>query len=240
MSLLVATGLRIPGRLEQTSVTIEARTLTCLIGPNGSGKTSLLHAIAGIGSPEGSVRIDNVDPLRLGPLKRQRLLTYLPASRDIKWPLAARDLIRLGGEENIEPVLAELELEPFGDRRVDQLSTGERARILLARALAPRPKLLLLDEPVTNLDPLWQLKLMERLRMLTRDSKRAVLMASHDLELAGRFADRLIVMDEGRAVADGGPEILDGPQISEVFGIEKRGGAWWPAATPREGPRSSP
>jgi iron complex transport system ATP-binding protein len=240
MSLLVATGLRIPGRLEETSVTIGAGTLTCLIGPNGSGKTSLLHAIAGIGSPEGAVRIDDVDPSRLGPPRRQRLLTYLPASRDVKWPLAAHDLIRLGGEEDIEPVLAQLELEPLADRRVDQLSTGERARVLLARALAPRPKLLLLDEPVTNLDPLWQLKLMERLKALTRDSDRAVLMASHDLELAGRFADRLIVMDRGRAVADGGPEILAGPQIRAVFGIEKRGSAWWPAVTPPEGPRSSP
>ena len=240
MSLLVANGLRIAGRLEATSLTIEAGTLTCLIGPNGSGKTSLLHAIAGIGSPEGAVRIDGIDPAGVGPPKRQRLLTYLPASRDVKWPLAARDLIRLGGEDDIEPVLAELELEPLADRRVDQLSTGERARVLLARALAPRPKLLLLDEPVTNLDPLWQLKLMERLRFLTRDSGRAVLMASHDLELAGRFADRLIVMDQGRAVADRGPEILEGPHIRVVFGIEKRGSAWWPAATPPEGPRSSP
>ncbi len=239
MSLLVATGLRIPGRLEDTSVTIEAGTLTCLIGPNGSGKTSLLHAIAGIGSPEGRVRIDDIDPFPLGAPKRQRLLTYLPASRDIKWPLAARDLIQLGGKDDVEAVLAELELEPFADRRVDQLSTGERARVLLARALAPRPKLLLLDEPVTNLDPLWQLKLMERLKALTRHSDRAVLMASHDLELAGRFADRLMVMDQGRIVADGGPEILEGPQIRSVFGIEKRGSAWWPAATP-EGPRSSP
>ena len=240
MTLLVATGLGIAGRLEETSVTIEAGTLTCLIGPNGSGKTSLLHAIAGIGSPEGRVRIDGIDPSRIGPPRRQRLLTYLPASRDVKWPLAARDLIRLGGGDDVEPVLAELELEPLADRRVDQLSTGERARVLLARALAPRPKLLLLDEPVTNLDPLWQLKLMERLKALTRDSGRAVLMASHDLELAGRFADRLIVMDQGRAVADGGPEILAGPHIRAVFGIEKRGSAWWPAATSPEGRRSSP
>jgi iron complex transport system ATP-binding protein len=70
---------------------------------------------------------------------------------------------------------------------------------------------------------------MERLRMLTQQSGRAVLMASHDLDLAGRFADRLIVMDKGRAVADGGPELLEGPEIRAVFGIERRAGAWWPA-----------
>ena len=229
MSLLVATALRILGRLEATSLSIEHGTLTCLIGPNGSGKTSLLHAIAGIGSPEGEVRIDGIDPHRIGPPKRQRLLTFLPASRDVKWPLTANDLIRLGGEDDIAQIVADLELEAFGERRVDELSTGERARVLLARALAPRPRLLLLDEPVANLDPLWQLKLMERLKAQTRQSDRAVLMASHDLDLAGRFADRLIVTDQGRVVADGGPELLEGPHIPDVFGVERRGGAWWPA-----------
>jgi iron complex transport system ATP-binding protein len=230
MSLLVADGLRIPSRLEECSLTLEAGTMTCLIGPNGSGKTSLLHAIAGIGSAAGQVCIDGIDPSGLGPPLRQRLLTYLPASRDVRWPLSVPALIRLGGEVDVGPVLADLELQPFGDRRVDQLSTGERARVLLARALAPRPRLLLLDEPVANLDPLWQLKLMDQLRQVTRQSDRAVLMASHDLELAGRFADRLIVMDQGRMVADGGPELLAGPDIPTVFGIVRRADAWWPAA----------
>jgi len=230
MSLLAATGLRISGRLEATSLTVEPGTLTCLVGPNGSGKTSLLHAIAGIGSPAGDVRILGIDPHRLGPPKRQRLLTFLPASREVKWPLTANDLIRLGGEGDIAPIVADLELQSFGERRVDRLSTGERARVLLARALAPRPKLLLLDEPVANLDPLWQVKLMERLKAVTCQSDRAVLMASHDLDLAGRFADRLIIMDQGRIVAEGGIALLEGPDIPAVFGVERRGGLWLPAA----------
>ncbi len=230
MSLLDTKGLRIAGRLEATSLTIEAGTLTCLIGPNGSGKTSLLHAIAGIGSPEGQVRVDGVDTHRIGAPKRQRLLTFLPASRDVKWPLAVEDLIRLGGENEIQQIVAELELEAFQGRRVDQLSTGERARVLLARALAPRPKLLLLDEPVANLDPLWQLKLMERLKAVTTKPNRAVLMAAHDLDLAGAYADRLIIMNDGQIAADGGRELLDGPRIREVFGIERRQGAWRPIA----------
>jgi len=229
MSRLVATSLSIPGRLAETSLTIEPGTLTCLIGPNGSGKTSLLHAIAGIGSPGGEVCIDGEDPWRATPAERPRLLTYLPASRDIKWPVTAADLIRLGGEEDIGSILAELELESFADRRVDKLSTGERARVLIARALAPRPRVLLLDEPVANLDPLWQIKVMEHLRGTARGG-RAVLTAAHDLDLAARYADRLIVMEGGRIHSDGDRQLLDGPGIAAVFGVERRGGAWQPAS----------
>ena len=229
MTRLVATAISIPGRLEETSLALEAGTLTCLIGPNGSGKTSLLHAIAGIASPGGEVRIDGEDPWRATPAERPRLLTYLPASRDIKWPVTAADLIRLGGEEDIGSILAELELESFADRRVDKLSTGERARVLIARALAPRPRVLLLDEPVANLDPLWQIKVMEHLRGIARGG-RAVLTAAHDLDLAGRYADRLIVMEGGRVHSEGDRRLLDGPGIAAVFGVERRGGAWQPAS----------
>jgi len=228
MSRLVASNLCIPGRLEPTSIAMEAGTLTCLIGPNGSGKTSLLHAIAGIGEREGEVRVDGIDPCLASPRQRSRIISYLPASRDVKWPLTATDLIRLGGEEDIDAVVSELELDALTERRIDRLSTGERTRVLIARALAPRPKVVLLDEPVANLDPLWQLKLMQHLRGLAHDRGQAVIIAAHDLDLAGRFADRLVVMDKGRIVADGGPELLDGSVIRQVFGVERREGAWQP------------
>jgi iron complex transport system ATP-binding protein len=120
-------------------------------------------------------------------------------------------------------------LQSFGDRRADRLSTGERSRALIARALVAQAKLLLLDEPTANLDPLWQLRLMERLRTLSRSGEQVVLVALHDLELARLHADRLIVMDCGRIAADGGPELLDGPVMREVFGIERQSGRWMPA-----------
>ena len=241
--LLSAKGLAIPRRLALTDFGL-GEELACLIGPNGSGKTSLLHAVAGIGRPEGTVRIDGVDPKPLPPDQRSRLLAFAPASRDIAWPVAARDLIGLGlpasaDRSGIEAAIAGLELAPFLDRRVDRLSTGERSRILLARALAGRPKLLLLDEPAANLDPYWQLRLMEMLREIAREAGRAVLVALHDLDLAARFADRLVLMEGGRIAADAAPEaLLSGPLIRQVFGIE-RSPAGWRALSPSADPRSS-
>jgi iron complex transport system ATP-binding protein len=218
--MLTASGLSLPGRLFDAALALAAGELVCLVGPNGSGKTSLLHALAGIGGPGGTVSLDGTDPRILGPAERSRAFTYLPASRDLPWPLLARDLIALGGGGTVEG----LELDDVLDRRVDTLSTGERGRVLIARALAPRPKLLLLDEPTANLDPLWQIRLMERLRAELAGQDRAALVAIHDLDAARRYADRILVMDRGRIAAEG----LDGPHVASIFGIEKVDGLWRP------------
>jgi len=239
--ILEASGLSLPGRLFEVAIGIGAGELVCLVGPNGSGKTSLLHALAGIDRPSGLVSMDGVDPRALGPRQRPSYLTYLPATRDIAWPLAARDLIALGGGE---ADFALLELAPLLDRRIDTLSTGERSRVLIARALAPRPRLLLLDEPTANLDPLWQIRLMELVRTEIKGSGRAALVAIHDLDAAVRYADRIVVMDGGRIAAQGAAAaIIGGPHIAEIFGIERVGGAWQPVSAPVSlavGPQSSP
>jgi iron complex transport system ATP-binding protein len=213
----------------------QAGALVALVGPNGSGKTSLLHALAGVGRPSGEVRIGGEDPRRLHPARRKHLLTYLPAARDAAWPVMARDLVALGlsganADEAVNAALDALGLMPFADRRVDRLSTGERSRILIARALAPRPKLLLLDEPAANLDPAWQLRLMALLRERARNGA-ALIVAMHDLDLASRFADRLVVMNEKRIEADGEPAaLLAGAVIPSVFGIVRDGAIWRPVA----------
>jgi iron complex transport system ATP-binding protein len=229
MSLVEAVDIALPGRLAPTSLQLSAGAVTALIGPNGSGKTSLLHALAGVGSPLGAVTIDGTPRDAAPPAQRSRLLAYVPASRELTWPLTARDLIALGGanEEEIGQVARELELGELMHRRADRLSTGERSRILIARALASQPTLLLLDEPTANLDPLWRIRLMERLRDRVADGRQTVVLAMHDLDDAARCADRLIVMQNGRIAGDGpAAALIDGPIIPDVFGVARRNGVW--------------
>ena len=235
MSALVSgRQLELKGRLSRTDLDLRAGELVCLIGPNGSGKTSLLHALAGIGSPSGQVLVDGVDPALEPPSRRIALLSYLSASREIAWPLIARDLVGLGlpasvGPDRVEAILALFDLKHLAGRRVDRLSTGERSRLLIARALAPDSSLLLLDEPTANLDPLWQLRLMDELRARLKGPATSTLVALHDLDLARVYADRLLVIDNGRIVADGtSAEVLAGETIAAVFGIRPVDGGWRP------------
>ena len=245
-ALLEARALSLGTRLAPTDLLVAEPQLVCLVGPNGSGKTSLLHALSGIGSAGGSVTIRGIDARAAAPAERRRLSAFVPATREMLWPLTARDVAGLGldaTDEEIDAALAALALTDFAERRVDRLSTGERSRVLLARALAARPRLLLLDEPVANLDPLWQLRLMEMLLEQVRDRGQGAIVALHDLDLAARYADRLIVIDKGRIAADGDPgEVIAGPCIPAVFGIERGSEGWRPArpVSPSEDPRSSP
>jgi iron complex transport system ATP-binding protein len=231
---VIAEQIAFASRLAPTDLTLQPGEVACLVGPNGSGKTSLLHAMAGIGRPDGRVAIDGEDPHRLPPSRRAAFLSFLPASREIAWPLVARDLVTLGitdppSEARIAELLALFELDAVADRRVDCLSTGERSRLLLARALIAEPRLLLLDEPTANLDPLWQLRLMRHLRTRAERLGCTQLLAMHDLELAGRYADRLLIMNGGRIVADGEPSVLLASDwIPNVFGIERGGDGWLP------------
>lgn len=232
---LEAIGLTAPGRLEKTDLRIRAGELALLVGPNGAGKTSLLHGMAGLGGIMGDVRVGGCALSTFAPAERVHRLALLPASRDLRWPLKAYDLVALGlggvrDEAAVTAALASLDAEELGDRRVDRLSTGERARILLARALVARPAVLLLDEPAANLDPRWQLKVVERMRAEAARGA-AVLASLHDLALARAHADRAIVMDGGRIVADGPPgEALSDAVLARIFHVAWGGAQGWTEA----------
>jgi len=232
MTALSAYGLELRGRLHATNLELHAGRLTLLVGPNGAGKTSLIHRLAGIGEGGGTTLIGGEPLAAMPPVMRIGRLALLPATREIAWPLLARDLVALGlgGRRDpsaVEKILDSLDALQFADRRMDQLSTGERARVLLARTLVAEPAVLLLDEPAAHLDPARQIAMIERLR---REAFRgaAVLASIHDLALARGFADRVLVMDQGRIVADGAPAQALAPDVVQsVFGVRWDSESGW-------------
>ena len=229
-SLLEAREIAIAGRLNPTSVDAAPGSLIAVIGPNGAGKTSLLRALAGIERETGQILIDGEPIDEAPPARRMRLLSFLPATRSLVWPIAAQDVIALGlpspDPARILELVELLELGKLAPRPVNQLSTGERSRVLLARALAARPRLTLLDEPLSNLDPYWALRALQILRAELDSNKCTVLASVHDLSQVLAF-DRALLVDRGGITADGPPAVvLESPALSSAFRIEKVGSAW--------------
>ncbi|MGJ8537617.1 MAG: ABC transporter ATP-binding protein [Parasphingopyxis sp.] len=228
---LTAHALSISGRLKPCDLNFSAGSVTMLVGPNGAGKTSLLHALAGLPGSSGKVLVDGDDIRALAPVQRERQLAFLGASRDVRWPLSVRDFIALGLPDQsqpcrIEEVLMSLDGRELADRRLDHLSTGERSRVMIARALVSQSSVLLLDEPIANLDPKWQLTILARLRS-EADRGTAVILSVHDLELARQHGDRVVVINKGRIVTDDTPsQALSEAVIADIFGVSRSGDRW--------------
>ena len=224
---------RLGGRLVLDHADLQVGTgeLVALVGPNGAGKSSLIRAFVGLlPLVGGAARLGGDDVADLTSRQRAERVTYLPQERRIAWNLPAVEVAALGAPFLSGPqafaaaraALEEVEAGHLADRGVAEMSGGERARVLLARALASPSRALLADEPIAGLDPVAQLMVMERLRARA-DSGQAVLVSLHDLPLAARFADRVAVVDHGCVVADGPPlDALDPEVLARVFGLSGR------------------
>ena len=209
-------------------------TLAFMVGPNGAGKTTALRAIAGLVPARGDVAIDGHEVSSLAAHARGQLLAYVPQGHVAHWPLAVRDVIAIGrrpgasslgprrGDDDaaIDAALEAVDAGHLADRPVTELSGGERARVMLARALATNAPLILADEPIAALDPRHQLAVAALLKRLAGEG-RTILAVVHDLALAARFGDRILVMDDGRLAAEGAPrDVLTDAIIADVFGID--------------------
>ncbi|HEX8870886.1 MAG TPA: ABC transporter ATP-binding protein [Lentzea sp.] len=224
----------VPGRtiVGDVSLQVGAGETVGLIGPNGSGKSSLLRCIAGLRTPTaGSVRYDGVDIASWPARERARTLAFVEQTADTDSDLRVADVAMLGrtahrsrwrgpdatDHQIVAAELDRLDLGGLADRPWKQLSGGERQRAHLARALAQRTSALLLDEPTNHLDVRHQLDLMD----LAGRTPQTVVVALHDLALAARYCDRLVLMHRGTVAADGpAEEVLTAPLLREVFDVD--------------------
>lgn len=221
--------------LDGVSVRATPGKLVGLIGPNGAGKSTMLRVMAGLRSPDAGQVVLGDKQLNRMPLKaRARTLAYMPQERVVHWPIKVRDLVALGrlpfqqayssiDREDytaIENALEMMDIDELSDRSALTLSGGELARVLMARAFAQNPKVLLADEPTSGLDPAHQLRLLKSLRKAVDDGM-TVILVLHDLTLAARYCDTLVLLNNGQVHITGTPQkILTEGMLQEVYGFK--------------------
>ena len=209
--------------------------VTAIVGPNGAGKSTLLACLAGLRKPDaGQVSLGDAPILGLAHRERARRIGFLPQIAEVAWAIDVETLVGLGrtphtgarglGEADhaaVQAALVRTDMTSLARRDVTTLSGGERARALLARVLAGEPSWLLADEPLAGLDPGHQLDAVDLLRGFAAEDGRGVVMTLHDLGVALRLADRVIVLEGARIIADGAPlDALTPAVLAQAYGVE--------------------
>jgi iron complex transport system ATP-binding protein len=210
--------------VDNVTLALEPGDFLGLIGPNGAGKTTLMRAALGILEHEGSSSLT-----ALSQSDRAKQAAWLPQIREIAWGLSVRDLVGLGrlpfgpiqkNDAHVEAAIIKMDLGAFSDRIATQLSGGEQARVLIARALAQDTPILMTDEPTASLDPANQISTLKIFSELAQDGK-GIISSIHDLGLAARYCTKLALLDRGKLVAFGSAdEVLTPDNLQTVFSIE--------------------
>lgn len=236
---LDALSVRAGGRpvLDDVSARLTPGSLTGIIGPNGAGKSTLVRALLGLAPLHaGQVLLDGQDIARMPRRAVARSIAYLPQGQTLHWPLSVERLVALGRLPHLAPMsrvsaqdraiveeaLIRADVAHLRDRTATELSGGERARVMLARALAVGAPGLVVDEPLASLDPGHQIDVME---LLVGEARAGglVIAVLHDLGIAARYCDRLILMNAGRIVADGAADaVLTAENLATVYAIRAR------------------
>ena len=238
--------------LHGVDLTVPAGSWVSLVGPNGSGKTTLMFALAGLIGSTGHVEIEGMTPRGVGRRRLARTVAMMPQRPVVPDGVTARELISLGrtphiprfGTESasdvvvVDTIIHRLDLHDLSGRIATTLSGGELQRVVLARALAQQPRVLLLDEPTSALDIGHQQQVLDLVDELRRETGLTVVAAMHDLTSAAQYGERLALLADGRVVADGPPgAVLTGERIAQVYGarVEVVARADGPAVLPLRG-----
>ena len=220
--------------LEDVSLAIGGGDFFVVIGPNGSGKTTLMKLICGLlRTGPGRIRVFDRDIRSYSHRSLARRIAYVPQSLEVSFPFTVAEAVLLGRapHQNVLGLPRAADLEAAGramattgvahlaGRKLDQLSCGEQQRVSIARALCQEPEILLLDEPTASLDLANQVRLMDLMERLKRETGLTVVMVSHDVNLAAMYADRLLLLSNGRVARMGSPaEVLTPRDLEAAYG----------------------
>jgi iron complex transport system ATP-binding protein len=223
--------------LNGVSLSVERSEMVGILGPNGSGKTTLLKIFSGVLRGRGKINVNGRNIETYGKRELSRLFAMVPQDNQMLFPYTVAEIVLMGrasyhsplvleGEKDLEIARDSMELTDclsFADRYLHELSGGEKQRVIIARALAQEPEILLLDEPSAFLDLKHQVQVFELMRRLNRERALTIVAALHDLNLAALFFPRLIMLRDGKVYRDGSPEeVLTEETIEEVYDIQVR------------------
>lgn len=222
--------------LKEIGISLDKAQLVSILGPNGVGKSTLMHCINRILTPtKGLVKVDGNDVKGYPMRELARKIGYVPCTTSDVFPLTVVDTVLMGrfphndrrprdeDFEKVYRVLERLDIADLAMRMFNQLSAGQRQKVALARGLVQEPRILLLDEPTSNLDIKYQLEVTRLLRDLTVENGMLAIMISHDLNIASKYSDSIIMMHSGRVFAVGTPgEVITDENIRLVYDVESR------------------
>jgi iron complex transport system ATP-binding protein len=220
--------------LKDVGIDLNKGEVLSIAGPNGAGKTTLLKCILGIVKPDkGIILIDGRDASRMKRPHLAKRISYVPQASPSKFPISVFDAVLMGRRpyiawkpsqkdlEVVADVLRSMDLEDVALRDFDQLSGGQKQKVLLARAFAQDTDYLLLDEPTSNLDLRHQMEVMEMISGMVKRKGMAAMLAMHDLNLASRFSDTIVMLNAGKIFCAGEPpQVMTVENIRSVYGVE--------------------
>ncbi len=215
---------------------IDKKEIVAIVGPNGAGKSTLIRCMDRILKPNcGCILLDEKDMSKMSLMEIAKKVGYIPQNNSQRFPATVFDTVLIGrrphlgwrsSEDDIEKVLDVLELlniEKFAMRDISQLSGGEYKRVIIARALVQEPDVLLLDEPTSDLDILHQLEVMDIVKSIVKKRNISAVFVIHDLNLCSRYADRVIMLKDGKIFSEGIPSlVMTSANIKKVYGVESK------------------
>lgn len=219
--------------IEDICMDVAPSEIVTICGPNGVGKSTLIKCIDRILKPEGSILLDGQEIKNMSMIEIARQIGYVSQSSSNVFPATVFDMVLMGrrphagwrssemDEDKVIEILKLMGMEDLALRDFNELSGGQQQKVIIARALAQESKVLLLDEPTSNLDIRHQLEAMEIIKNLAKEKEISVIMSVHDLNLASRYADKIIMMNKGRIFSAGAPSlVLTSENILSVYGVE--------------------